>query len=345
MKLLVFCGGDSAERIVSLASGDAVAGWLAEAGHCVLKYDPARPGVTHTPSEKLAPPQIGTLPPLPRNTDGFDARTVRGILDLIEHERAEFVFPILHGGWGEDGTLQALLDWVNVPYACSGALASAMAMNKQAGRVAMAAAAVPIAKGFVVGAAEMRETAGVVKRAQREIGLPVIIKPLCSGSAVGVSVVRTEHDVEPALLQIAAQGDVALVETYFSGRELTATVVNGEAYPLIEIRPHEGFYDYANKYTAGRTDYLCPAPVTEPVAAAIRDAAVRAFNAIGCRGVVRVDFLLNERDEFICLEVNTLPGMTGTSLVPKSAAARGESPAELMQKVVRASLRKSAAPA
>ena len=123
-----------------------------------------------------------------------------------------------------------------------------------------------------------------------------------------------------------------------------ATVVNGEAYPLIEIRPHDGFYDYANKYTSGRTDYLCPAPVAAALTREIQLRAEQAFNALGCRGVARIDFLLNDRDEFICLEVNTLPGMTATSLVPKAASARGESPVQLMAKVVRASLAPEAAP-
>jgi D-alanine-D-alanine ligase len=153
-----------------------------------------------------------------------------------------------------------------------------------------------------------------------------------------VTIAHHESEIAYGLHSVRDQHDVALIEEYFSGRELTVTVVNSNAYPVIEIRPKDGFYDYQNKYTAGRTDYLCPAPITAAETAALQLAAVRAFNSLGCAGVARVDFLLNDQSQHICLEVNSLPGMTATSLVPKAALAHGETPEQLMQKIIDAAL-------
>lgn len=338
MKVLAFCGGQSAERLVSLASGDAVAKWIAESGHDVLKFDPAVPGIVHRVDSVLAPAQIGALPPASSSVSVFDPKTVRGILDIIERETPDFIFPILHGGWGEDGKLQALLDWVQVPYACSGALASALAMNKQMAKTIFAASGVSVAKGFVVPEQFVSDVNWCKTQIEDVCGFPAVIKPCNSGSAVGVSIVNNSGEIADGLKAVREQHDVALVESFFRGRELTVTIVNGEPYPVIEISPHDGFYDYHNKYTAGRTDYLCPAPITDAEKKSIQRDAVTAFNSLGCSGIARVDFLLNDHGRHICLEVNTLPGMTATSLVPKSAIANGIAPAELMTLAITSAL-------
>ncbi len=334
MKILVLLGGESAERVVSLASGDAVSGWLAEAGYDVRKYDPAVPGKVNRADVMMAPLQIGAAAPLAPEKSGFSPQIAQGLINVLAAESPDLVFPILHGGWGEDGTVQGLLDWVGVPYVGSGMLASAMAMDKEVAKIVMRSEGVPVAQGFSVPLASCNDIAGITRLIEKSFGFPVVVKPRASGSAVGVSIVRAESDLADALNVIESQQADALIEQYFQGREMTATVVLNQAYPLIEIRPRDGFYDYHNKYTAGRTEYLCPAPVAESTARQIQDCALRAFHSLGCSGFARIDFLLGANDEFICLEVNTLPGMTKTSLVPKSAAAHGVSAVELMKMLV-----------
>jgi len=334
MRVLVLCGGESAERIVSLASGDAVASWLAQAGHEVMKYDPEQPGRLHSSDEPLAPEAIGLAAPPPIGRRGFDPSVVLALLDAIDTAKPDLVFPILHGGYGENGTLQALLDWVNMPYAGSGSLASGLAMNKEWSRAAFRAAGVPITEGFVVPERQSDVVGLVRKRIESSFGYPAVIKPLWGGSTIGLSKVHSPSDVEAAVRAVEALADRVLVEAHFTGREIAATVVADEAYPLVEIRPKEGFYDYSNKYTSGRTDYLAPAPLGRSETDAIQRAAVTAFRCLGCSGFARVDFLLGEGGRFVCLEVNTLPGMTQSSLVPKAARAKGEEPPRLMQRII-----------
>jgi len=342
MKILVLCGGGSAERIVSLASGDAVATWLGEAGHDVWKYDPERPGAVHPANQTMAPAEIGIAAPTVMLKNGYNPTVVNGLLSVLEKTSPDFVFPILHGGYGENGTLQALLDWVGVPYAGSGAVASGVAMDKHLTRQLFRVAEVPIADGFVVSVDRMDDADYVRKEIDESFGYPVVVKPRNGGSTVGLTKVYLAGDVSGALRAVSALGDQALVEEHFTGRELTVAVVGNDAYPLIEIRPKEGFYDYANKYTVGRTEYLCPAPVAERDTKVMQEMALKAFEVLGCQGFGRVDFVYADDGRFICLEVNTLPGMTKNSLVPKAAKARGEQPPQLMQKIVEHSLRKSA---
>jgi len=338
MKILVLCGGGSSERVVSLASGDEVGKWLAEAGYEVVKYDPEIPGIVHAAKARLAPEEIGVLPPSPASNGKLNTNVVRGLLDVIETQRPDAVFPILHGGYGENGLLQALLDWVGIPYTGSGTLASSMAMNKSVACKLMAAAGVPVPQGFVVRRAAF-DVPVFAAKIEALFGYPAVIKPLNGGSTVGLTKVRDRSDLANAVAAIREQGDDALVEAHFTGRELTVTVVEGDAYPAVEIRPREGFYDYTNKYSDDRTDYLCPAPISERAAREIQAAAVTAFHALGCAGFARIDFLLANSGEFVCLEVNTLPGMTTHSLVPMAVRTRGETLPQLMRRTVEIALK------
>jgi D-alanine-D-alanine ligase len=311
-----------------------VAKWLAEAGYDVRKYDPEVPGKVHGADVVLAPPQIGVSAPLPMANGKLHTGTVTALLAVLDDFQPDVVFPILHSGYGEDGTLQALLDWVGVPYTGSGMLASAMAMNKEVTCTRLRAAGVPVPQGFVVRHADLGRTKAAAERIAAELRYPVIVKPLRGGSTVGLSKVYAEGELAAALEAVGQQGDDALIEALFVGRETTVTIVEGEAYPVIEIRPKEGFYDYTNKYTSGRTEYLCPAPLPGEVAARLQRAAETAFAALGCAGFARVDFLVAENGDFVCLELNTLPGMTANSLVPKAARARGVEPVALMTRLV-----------
>jgi D-alanine-D-alanine ligase len=338
MKVLVLCGGESAERVVSWASGDAVAGWLSEAGHEAIKYDPETPGVLCSAHERMAPDTIGVSAPLPVTRGQYDGATLRGLLDALDRVGPDVVFPILHGGRGEDGTLQAILEWVGIPYTGSHALACGLAMNKHHARLVFKAHGVPITDGFVVPRERMSDSEYARRRISSSFGYPAVVKPLSGGSTVGLTKVHRPDDVGAALMAVSGLGDQALIEAHFAGREIAATVVDDEAYPLVEIKPKSGFYDYTNKYTSGRTDYVCPAEISPAESARIQTAALTAFRALGCSGFSRVDFLLGENGDCVCLELNALPGMTQNSLVPKAARARGEEPPELMQKILECTL-------
>ncbi len=342
MKVMVLCGGASAERVVSWASGDSVANWIAEAGHDVLKYDPEQPGRTYRADQPLAPSEIGVEAPAPKRGRGYDPNVVRHLLDQLDAFKPDLVFPILHSGYGEDGTLQALLEWLQMPFTGSGSVASALAMDKQIAKVVMGAADVPVLPGFTVDFPAMGSPQQAESDLAARISYPVVVKPLRGGSTVGLTRVYAATELSKALDAVRGQHDNALIEPLFEGRELTVTVIAGEAYPVIEIQPKAGFYDYSNKYTAGRTDYLCPAPIDDKIASAMSKTAVKAFESLGCEGFSRVDFLLADDGKFVCLEVNTLPGMTKNSLVPKSARARGLEPAQLIQKIMDCALRKFA---
>jgi D-alanine-D-alanine ligase len=338
MKVLVLCGGESAERVVSWASGDAVAAWITEAGHEVVKYDPEKPGVFFGAEQRMAPDAIGITAPLPFVHGEYDAVSIRGLLDALDRVKPDAVFPILHGGRGEDGTLQAVLDWVGIPYTGSNALACGLAMNKHHARLVFKANGVPITEGFVVPFARMADNEYARRRIAGSFGYPAVVKPQNGGSTVGLTKVFQPDDVAGALAAVSALGDQALIEAHFTGCEIAATVVADCAYPLVEIKPKAGFYDYTNKYTSGRTDYICPAEISPSETERIQMAALTAFRALGCAGFSRVDFLLGENGDFVCLELNTLPGMTQNSLVPKAARAQGEKPPELMQKILECAL-------
>lgn len=333
MRILVVCGGRTSERVVSLASGDAVATWIKELGHDVWKYDPEKPGHVVEAAARMAPSSIGVDAPSTVGDVAFSPNIVRGLIDVLSSRDIDLVFPILHGGYGEDGTLQALLEWVGMPYTGSGPRSCALAMHKPTAKALMANAGVPVAKGFSVRYDEYTNHEQVTERIEIELGYPVVVKPESGGSTVGLSVVDSAEELLPALSAVREQNDNALIEKLFVGREIAATVIDGQAFPLVEIRPKQGIYDYTNKYTAGRTDYFCPAELSDEMTEKVHAAAAAVFRALDARGFARVDFLVNETG-FICLELNSLPGMTATSLVPKSAKAFGLTEKELIAKII-----------
>lgn len=310
MRVAVLMGGDSSEREVSLHSGQAVAQGLREAGHEVVEVD---------------------LP------------SVAAVIGCPALQGVDVVFPALHGGDGEDGHLQAVLDVLGVRYALSGPTASALAMDKGLTKRLMRSAGIPTPDWLQVtwncrpGAGPQVSVPGagldpdltlarIEERVLAEIGFPAVVKLNSGGSSVGVEIVERPAGFAAAFERVAAaQGSClvdVLVEKYIPGRELTSAILLGRRLPLLEIRPREGFYDYRNKYTAGASDYLVPAPVHSPVYEQIVGDALRLYELAGCRGLARVDVRL-DGDAYYCLEINTIPGMTATSLVPKAAAAVG----------------------
>ncbi|MDF1563820.1 MAG: D-alanine--D-alanine ligase [Deltaproteobacteria bacterium] len=295
-KVAVLLGGDSSEREVSLNTGEACAAALESLGYTVERVD-AR--------EDLAG-QLTRLEPLA-------------------------VFNALHGRWGEDGCVQGLLECLGLPYTGSGVLASALAMSKVASKRVFHASGLPTAEYQVVLASEI---AGFGPE-DLELPLPCVVKPDCEGSSVGITIVKSEGELAAALEAAAAFPGDLLIERFVAGREISVAVLDGEALGTVEIRPAREWYDYTAKYDKqSGTQYLVPAPLSEEVAQAVHGFARRAHVALGCKGVTRSDFIVPEDDVPQLLELNTLPGMTGTSLVPKIAAGRGISFAELCERLL-----------
>lgn len=320
-RVLVLMGGDSSEREVSLSSGRRVAEGLRRAGYEVVELD-----VVFDPS--LAR-QRGLLP---------DARRAVGLLDLVarlQEHPPDVVFIILHGAPGEDGRVQAVLDLIGIPYTGSGVLASALALDKVMTKRVLAASGVPVAPDVVLYCDVPVEDA--LQQVGSQLGYPVIVKPNTQGSTIGVRRVYHPEDLPVALEEAFRYDPYVLVEPLLSGVELTVPVVGNRravALPMIEIVPASGFYDYAAKYTPGATDEIIPARVPEEVHTLCARYALQAHQALGCRGMSRTDFIWDGRQPVV-LEVNTIPGMTPTSLLPRSAEAYGWKFEQLVTNLVR----------
>lgn len=327
MNIAVLLGGTSAEREVSLASGLGIVKALRTRGHTVSTVDTARGYVPPERAGDLLPEGVHAAPP--------DA--VEGALDPIaladveQIRRADVAFLALHGGQGEDGTVQALLDLMGVRYTGSGPLGSGMAMDKDVSKRLFRDAQVPTLPWRVARAPEFGYDADTVEDI---IGLPCIVKPSKQGSSVGIFVVNDAGELEAAVREASQFDDEVMIERYAKGRELTVGILGDQALPPVEIRPKKGIYDYHSKYTPGMTEYFCPAPLEEEVVAQMQAYALRAFRVLKLRGYARIDFILY-REQLYCLEANTLPGMTATSLLPKAAAAAGIDYPELCERIVR----------
>jgi len=252
-------------------------------------------------------------------------------------DNTKVVFLALHGTYGEDGAVQAELNQLGVPYTGCGVEASRIAFDKVLTKNRCAASGVPVAKSLVVDNPK--------KAWPKSWKPPVVIKPVRQGSSVGLQFVERVEDW-PAALETALKYDSeVLVEPKIIGRETTVAILGDQALPVVEVRPRSGAYDYKSKYTKGETDYLCPAPFDADTTARIQAAALSAFRAVGARDYARVDVMVGADNEPVVLEVNTLPGMTETSLFPKAAAAAGMSYPELCQRMVELAVARAAAEA
>ncbi len=330
MKIAVLMGGTSAERDVSMSTGRGIAQALQGNGHEVIAIDAAG-GVLVSLGEPAD--GIGRAPPerdeLIRLAEGSLAARLR---DLPEMRDIDVVFVALHGGAGEDGRVQAMLDLVGTPYTGSGPLGSALAMDKLVSKDLFVSGGVPTPPWLVgrVGVEQIEAGLG---------GFPVVVKPSHEGSTVGVSVVKSARDLEDAFDRAEAFDGPALVERFIPGRELAVGVLGGEVLPIVEICPKHEIYDYECKYTKGMSEYLVPAPLSDELTAEVQDLALKAHGVLRLSVYSRVDFRLDENGQAWCLEANSLPGMTATSLLPKAAAARGIEFPALCDRIARLALR------
>ncbi|SHI80757.1 D-alanine--D-alanine ligase [Malonomonas rubra DSM 5091] len=251
---------------------------------------------------------------------GYQAVAIDAGHDLaqqLREQQIDIAFIALHGRFGEDGRVQGLLEMLEIPYTGSGVMASSVAIDKVATKKMLLYHELPTPGFDFVRPGDSTEA--LFERCKH---LPLIVKPSREGSTIGITIARSREALRHGIDTAAALDGNVLVEDFIDGIELTVSVLSGQALPIIQIVPKGGFYDFHAKYTAGETEYLLPAPIDADCYLRIQQAAVSACETLGCRGAARVDFMLRER-EFYCIEVNTIPGMTETSLLPKAAAEAG----------------------
>ena len=292
----VVMGGPSAEREVSLNTGAAIANALREYGYTnVVEID-------------LDPRNFGKQ---------------------LAESKAEVVFNAVHGLYGEDGRLQTLLEIREMPYTGSGMIASVSCMDKVITKRVLRDAGISTPACLIVN----KKESGIKEKIMERFSLPVVIKPASQGSSIGVEIVKEENQLDEALANAFKYSRDILVEEFIGGKELTVSMMqkDGEvvALPVIHIAPHSGMYDYHSKYTKGATEYICPADLDEETTKKVQEISKQAYEVLGCSGVARADVMLDEEGNGYVLEINTVPGMTATSLVPKAAAAAGISFPEL----------------
>ncbi len=332
MRITILTGGTSAERDVALASAVQVIGALRSRGHDVAVVDTARGYIPQADEGALLSGVVGTEPPSIDQLHALErGLLLSGLANLAVVRDADVLFLALHGGRGEDGTIQTLLEMVGVPYTGSGRLGSAMAMDKDISKRLFRVAGVQTAD-WVMAPASRSEV-------DRDYGWPVVVKPSKQGSTVGLSVVKRGKDYEAAVTLARQYDDEVMVERFVPGRELTVGVLEGRTLAVGEIIPRHEIFDYECKYTPGMSQEIFPADLPEAVAAECGRLSLLAHEALKLGGYSRVDFRLTPAGELFCLEVNTLPGMTATSLLPQAARAVGIEFPELCERICRAARR------
>ena len=331
MKITVLMGGTSSERNVSLASGIRIVQALRGRGHKVTALDPARGVISDAEERGLSTGKVGAKPPTLESLSKFAEGTfLANLTSMKEIKDAEVVFLGLHGGQGEDGTIQALLDMARVKYTGSGHLASALAMDKDLSKKLFRAAEVNTADWLMAPA--------TIEQVEGMLGMPVVVKPSKEGSTVGLTLVKKREDLLAAIREASKYDDEVMIERFVPGRELTVGVLGTVALPVGEIIAKHEIYDYECKYTAGMATEEFPAKLSPEATGRVQQQALAAFKALKLGGCARIDFRLTTEGEFYCLEANTLPGMTELSLIPQGAAAMGISFPELCERIVKLAL-------
>ena len=341
MKIVVLAGGLSPERDVSLSSASLIANALLSEGHEVALVDVyegieslidlegsfARPNSGHQ-FEYVVPDKAPDLDELIHKNSGRKALVGPKVIEICT--LADVVFIGLHGAMGENGQLQALLDCFAIPYTGTGYCGSLLAMDKDLSKKLLRQAGIPTADWIMLDRDSDSKSAII-----NSIGFPCVIKPIHCGSSVGISIVEEPESLLSALDEAFKYESQVLAEKKIVGREFSVGVLDGTTLPAIEIIPKQGFYDYKNKYQKGMATEICPAPVSEEQARRLSEYTMAAHQALRLGAYARIDFILGQDGEFYCLEANTLPGMTPTSLLPQEAAAVGISYNELCDRIVK----------
>ncbi len=327
MKICVLTGGTSSERDVALATGLQITAALRERGHAVDVVDLAAGFVPREHEGALLPGGVGREPPpVARLKELERGMLTAGLAEVPAIRHADVVFLALHGGQGENGTLQAVLDVIGVPYTGSGQLASAVAMDKDVSKRLVRDAGLTVARWLMAPAS--------AEDVERSVGFPCIVKPSREGSSVGLSLVRNASGLDGAVATAVAWDNEVMIEQFIEGRELTVGVVGDAALPVIEIVSRNELFDYEAKYTPGMAQEF-PAELTAALDQALKRAALTAHRALKLGGYSRIDFRVTGAGDIFFLEANTLPGMTANSLIPKAARAAGVSFPDLCETIAR----------
>ena len=346
MKIVVLAGGLSTERDVSLASGAGICRTLREKGHDAFlldvylgfPYDADKleevftlPGAGLEIAEgiKTTEPDLAAIKA--SREDQSDCFVGPNVIDICR--LADIVFMGLHGDVGENGKLQATFDILGIKYTGPNYLGSALAMDKGIAKQIFKMSGVPTPMGTA-----LKKSQKDISLTELGLSLPVVVKPCAGGSSIGVYIVDTEEAYKDAIEKSFQCEDEVVIEPYIKGREFACGIIDGKALPVIEIIPKSGWFDYSNKYQAGATEEICPAQIPDDVAERIQRATELAFKALKLDVYSRADFLWDANDDIYCLEVNTLPGMTATSLLPQEAKAAGIEYAELCELIIEKSL-------
>lgn len=295
LKIALLYGGTSSEREISIKSGKAVENIFFNLGLNYKVFDPL-------------------------NKETF----VNQLVDF----NPDVVFIALHGKGGEDGTIQGLLDYLGFTYTGSGLKASAVAMDKALTKTILKANNLPVPEGFVL------HSENELKKIKEKIDFPVVVKANSEGSSVGVFIVESLDSLEEKVKDCFKLDSKVIIEKFVEGRELTVSILNGKPLEIVEIKVEDGFYDYKNKYITGKTKYICPAEIETDIYKNLQDLSLEAYNLIGCKGAARVDIILDKNSNPYILEINTIPGLTEKSLLPKAAKAAGFSFEDLILEMV-----------
>ena len=340
MKIVVLAGGISTERDVSLSSGRGVYNALKERGHQVILLDVFL-GYEGDPENIFELDRDWVKDVAPVSEEAPDIEKVKALRKkpsnilfgdhVIEIcQMADIVFMALHGDCGENGKVQAVFDLFGIKYTGTDSFSSALAMDKSITKQLFLQNGVPTPKSHLL----------TGKDDPYKPEFPCVVKVSGGGSSVGVYIVQNETEYEDAVQDAFRYDAKVLVEQYIKGREFTDCVIEGKPYPVVEIAPVSGFYDYKNKYQAGSTVETCPAKISDELTKKIQDTALKAYQVLGIKTYARMDVLMDENGDVYCLEANTLPGMTPTSLIPQEAAALGISYGELCEMIIEISLKK-----
>lgn len=319
-KIVVLAGGFSSERKISLITSLAVSKEYLKSGYNTYLIDTAYPEKFYLNEEieKFETKEINSK---------LSAQKIKILLDTLEKIQPDNIFIGLHGGEGENGQIQALLEMAGYNFIGSGSKASSVGMDKNLTKV--------IAKYNDIRTADWdiieNNYENILKLVAVKYGYPVVIKPVSEGSSVGVSIPKNDNELKKAIDLAFSLSSYVMIEKFIKGRELSIPVIFDKSYPIVELVPNEGFYDYEHKYTDGITKHICPAPLTNEQKTEIETNALRIFKELGCKDYARIDFILSDDGLPYFIEINTLPGMTSLSLVPECAGVAGLSFGELLK--------------